>query len=155
MSATLQGIGGILSLQAVLIPANLIQGKQLVDYLKQRGWKVHEVIRPDGLSDALKGAKIVIRFSSFVYVGEKSREVAAYRKYVERGGALLLFSGSESSDNIAATFGIRFDRQIIEQATIETWNEETVFQDISPMEIIRHKHCEGTAHEGRAGCLAR
>jgi hypothetical protein len=87
------------------------QGQVLADALRTLGYVVEELPRPSTVTDALLGSyDIVIRAHGF---GEYSQaEVAAYYKYVERGGSLLLLSDHmmyAPPDGVALAFGIDFE----------------------------------------------
>lgn len=87
------------------------QGKAFADYLRSLGLDVRELPRPTPISlDLLQGHDLVVRAGACgVYA---DFEVAAYQRYVEDGGNLLLLDGHKLHcrlDAVGQSFGLRFE----------------------------------------------
>jgi hypothetical protein len=86
------------------------QGKVLADYLRGHGRQVTELPRPFTVSSSLLDPfRLVIRAGEVG--GYSSSELAAYQRYVSRGGRLILLSDFHRPgeiDMLAQTFGLDF-----------------------------------------------
>jgi hypothetical protein len=83
------------------------QGKKLATYFRSLGHKVRELPRKHQIdSKLLKDFNIVIRtvgFGSYL-----TSEISAYQNYVAEGGYLLLLSDHGPPDDLAMSFGLKF-----------------------------------------------
>jgi hypothetical protein len=86
------------------------QGKALADYLREHGMRVSELPRPFIIDSSLLAPfRLVIRAGQFGTYS--SSELAAYRRYVSRGGRLILLTDYHRAgeiDMLAETFGLKF-----------------------------------------------
>ena len=111
------------------------QGLALADSLRSLGYVVEELPRPFVITDSLLASyDIVIRAVGF---GTYSpTEVSAYRKYVERGGNLLLLADHmryAPPDGIALAFGIDFEGITRGANVLNTFAEHAITQGLEPL----------------------
>lgn len=114
---------------------NYHQGQALADSLRSMGYVVEELPRPFTITDSLLAAyEIVIRTLAF---GTYSAlELSAYRKYVERGGNLLLLSDHMKyapPDAVALIFGIDFQGITRGDNLLDTFAGHAITDGLAPM----------------------
>ena len=111
------------------------QGSALVDSLRSMGYAVEELPRPFAITDALLNSyDIVIRAIAFSTYAPT--EVLAYKKYVERGGNLLLLSDHmkyAAPDGVALAFGIDFEGITRGENFLNTFTSHAITDGVAPM----------------------
>jgi len=112
------------------------QGKDLVDYLQDLGYRVNE-LRHDTNSiiteSLLSRNEFVIRIRPSISCSYINEEIEAYKKYVEEGGNLLLmghFMLPGQKDSFAEEFGITFTGVVRNERSVNRFIKHPLTQGL-------------------------
>jgi hypothetical protein len=113
-------------------PAAKHQGKALADHLRSLGHKVDELPRPTTITaKLLAGYDIVIRAAG---AGNYSQaEITAYQGYVKQGGGLLLLAEFGPPDNLALSFGLKFEGRTAGNNLLSNFTPHPVTQGVGQL----------------------
>ena len=112
------------------------QGKDLVDYLQNLGYRVNE-LRHDTNSiiteSLLTKNEFVIRIRPSVSCSYISEEIEAYKKYVKEGGKLVLlghFMLPGQKDSFAEEFGITFAGMVRNERSVNRFAKHPITEGL-------------------------
>lgn len=111
------------------------QGQALADAIRSLGNVVEELPRPFAITaELLQSYDIVIRASGFGTYSQT--EVSAYKRYVERGGKLLLLADHMKyapPDGVALAFGIDFEGITLGENVLSTLATHSITNGVGPL----------------------
>jgi hypothetical protein len=112
------------------------QGKLLADYLRSLGYHVDELPRGAVITDELLGnySKIIRAAPFFNYSDD---ELAAYKNFVKKRGAILLFQDHLSydvNDKLSEFLGLSFKGAV--SGTVANFTSHEITENVGPLPFI-------------------
>ena len=115
------------------------QGTDLVDYLRNLGYRVNELSRDSNCiitESLLKHNEFVVRIRPSVSCSYIREEIEAYKNYVKEGGKLILlghFMLPGQKDSFAEEFGITFEGAVRNERSVNKFIKHPINQGLKEL----------------------